>query len=198
MGKVVVSLTMSLDGFIANRDDSVDPIFDWYDAGDVEIKWPGNDMVSRVAPPSAAYLHDVLASAGALVVGRRVFDITNGWGGSHPVGVPVFVVTHTMPSGWPRADAPFTFVHDGVETAIRLAQEVAGEKDIAMSGPNVAQQALNAGLLDEIRVEIAPVLLGTGIRFFDGIDKAPVLLDDPVVIESTRVTHLIYRVRRGR
>src|SRR5260370_30347021 len=88
---------MSLDGFIAHLDDGVEHLFDWYDNGEIDIAWPGNDMVSHVTPASAAYLHDTIARAGALVVGRRVFDYTQGWGGSHPLGGPGFVVTIASP-----------------------------------------------------------------------------------------------------
>jgi dihydrofolate reductase len=153
-------------------------------------------MVSHVTPASAAYLRDTIAQAGALVVGRRLFDYTHGWDGSHPVGVPVFVVTHTVPEGWPRADAPFTIVTDGVESAVAQASELAGDKTVGVAGPNVIQQCLHAGLIDELRVELVPVLLGEGIRFFDNLTDAPVMLENPTIIQGDRVTHLIYRVRR--
>jgi dihydrofolate reductase len=193
---VVAGLTMSLDGFIAHRDDSVQYLFDWYDNGEVEVSWPGNDMVSHVSHASAAYLHELIDGAGALVVGRRLFDYTNGWAGSHPIGVPVFLVTHTMPARWPRADAPFTIVLDGVESAIAQAKAVAGDKSVGVAGPNVIQQCLNLGLIDELHVELVPVLLGDGIRFFGDLAHSPVVLDDPTVIEGTHVTHLAYKVRR--
>jgi dihydrofolate reductase len=186
---------MSMDGFIAHLDDRVDHLFDWYENGAVDVAWPGNDMVSHVTPASAAYLHEVIAGAGALVVGRRIFDVTDGWGGSHPLGVPVFVVTHTVPDGWPRADAPFTFVSDGVESAVRQAQAVAGDKTVGVAGPNIVQQCLNAGLMDELIIELVPVLLGEGIPFFANLTKTPVMFENPTVIEGDRVTHLSYKVR---
>ena len=196
MASVVAGLSMSLDGFIAHLDDGVEHLFDWYDNGEVDIAWPGNDMVSHVTPANAAYLRDTIARAGALVVGRRLFDYTHGWGGSHPLGVPVFVVTHSIPEGWPRVDAPFTIVTDGVESAVAQAREVAGDKTVDVAGPSIIQQCLNAGLLDELRVELVPVLLGEGIRFFDNLTDPPVMLENPTVIEGDRVTHLVYRVRR--
>ena len=197
MATVSAGLTMSLDGFIADPSDGVEPLFDWYERGEVEFHWPGMGMVSHVSPIDAEYLHELVEGAGALVVGRRVFDITSGWGGSHPVGVPVFVVTHTVPDGWPRDDAPFTFVTDGVESAVEQAAAVAGDATaVDVAGPNIAQQCLNAGLLDEIRIELAPVLLGEGIPFFERLETAPVMLEDPTVVQGTRVTHLRYRVRR--
>jgi dihydrofolate reductase len=188
---------MSLDGFIADLDDGVEHIFDWYDNGEVEIHWPGNDMVSHVTPASAAYLRDTIARAGALVVGRRVFDLTQGWGGRHPIGVPVFVVTHSVPEGWPRGDAPFTIVTDGAESAVAQAKEVAGDKTVGLAGPNIIQQCLNAGLVDELNIELVPVLLGQGIRFFGELTNPPVMLENPTVIEGDRVTHLTYRVRQS-
>ena len=152
-------------------------------------------MVSHVSEASAGYLREALAGVGALVAGRRLFDHTRGWGGSHPLGVPVFVLTHTTPEGWPRDDAPFTFVTDGVESAVAQAKAVAGDKTVAVASPNVAQQCLNAGLLDGIGVDLVPVLLGDGIRFFDNLSNAPVALEGPRVIEGTGVTHLYYRVK---
>ncbi len=195
MATVVAGFSMSLDGFIANPSDEVGPLFDWYGNGDVEIRWPGNDMVSHASAASAGYLRDSISSAGALVVGRRIFDYTNGWNGSHPLGVPVFVVSHTIPDGWPRDDATFTFVTDGVESAVAQAKAVAGDKTVGVAGPNVAQQCLNAGLVDELHVELVPVLLGEGIRFFDHLRSTPVTLDDPTIIPGSRVTHLMFRVR---
>jgi dihydrofolate reductase len=197
MGNVIAALSMSLDGFIATPDDGVEHIFDWYENGPVRFEWPGNDMVSEVTPQSAAYLREISETAGALVVGRRVFDITDGWGGRHPVGVPVFVVSHRGPEGWDERHDPSltTFVNDGVESAVRQAQQVAGDKDIAVSGASIAQQCLELGLLDAIHVELAPVLLGDGIPFFSKLPE-PVLLEDPRVIEGDRVTHLVYKVRK--
>jgi len=130
-------------------------------------------------------LRDVLANAGALIAGRRLFDIAGGWGGTHPLGVPVFVVTHSLPDGWPREDAPFTFVTDGVERAVAQAKAVAGDKTVTVASANIAQQCLNAGLLDE------------GIRFFDHLKDTPVQLEGPRVVEGTGVTHLSYRVQSG-
>ncbi len=197
MATVVASLSMSLDGFIAHLDDGVEHLFDWYDNGEVEVQWPGNDMISHVTPASAGYLREAIAGAGALVVGRRIFEITQGWGGSHPFGVPVFVVTHSVPEGWPRADAPFTIVTDGVESAVAQAKGAAGDKTVGVAGPNVIQQCLNAGLLDELTIELVPVLLGEGIPFFGELAEPPVFFENPRIVEGDRVTHLIYRARRS-
>lgn len=195
MADVIAALTMSLDGFIAHPDDSVGHLFDWYESGDVAVAWPGMGMVSHVDPQSARYLEDTIERAGALVVGRRVYDYTHGWGGDHPLGVPLFLVTHHPPQTWPTPDAPFTAVSEGVAAAIEQAKTVAGDKTVALSGPSIIQQALDLDLVDEIAVELAPVLLGTGIRFFGDLAHPPVLLDDPEVIEGSRVTHLRFHVR---
>ncbi len=196
MARVIASFSMSLDGFVADPSDAVGPLFDWYENGDVEVHWPGNDMVSHTTAASAGYLDSTIDSAGALVVGRRVFDYTNGWEGSHPIGVPVFVVSHSVPDGWPRDDAPFTFVTDGLESAVAQAKAVAGDKTVGVAGPAIAQQCINAGLLDEVHIELVPVLLGQGIRFFDHLQR-PVVFEDPTIIEGRRVIHLVYRVRNG-
>jgi len=196
MANVIASLTMSVDGFIALPDDSVGHLFDWYDSGEVALPWPGMGMVSHVSPASAAHLRDTIEGAGAIVVGRRVYDYTNGWGGNHPLGVPLFLITHQPPTAWPTADAPFTAVPEGVAAAIGQAKAIADRKSVALAGPSIIQQALDLGLVDEIAVDLAPVLLGEGIRFFGALARGPLLLDDPDVIQGTRVTHLRYRVRR--
>ncbi|MGV9772310.1 dihydrofolate reductase family protein [Streptosporangium sp. NPDC003464] len=124
------------------------------------------------------------------------FECFVGWGGNHPMDVPVFVVSHSVPDGWPREDAPFTFVGDGIESALAQARAVAGEKMVGVATATLTQQYLNAGLLDEIWVNLVPVLLGRGIRFFDNLAGAPIELEGPTVVEGSGVTHLCYRVRR--
>src|SRR6266702_4097540 len=116
-----------------------------------------------MAPASAQYMRDGMASAGALIAGRHLFDITHGWGGTHPVGVPVFVVTHEPPAGWPHTKT-FTFV-DSVEKAVALASVAAGDKNVLVASAKIAQQCLDAGLLDAIHVDLVPVLLGEGVRW---------------------------------
>jgi dihydrofolate reductase len=195
IAKVVAALTMSVDGFIADEDDGVGHLFDWYESGDVEVQWPGMGMVSHVTPQSATLLKDIIGRAGAVVVGRRVYDYTNGWGGDHPLGVPLFLVTHRPPPAWPTPDAPFTAVTEGVAAAVKLAKTVADDKTVALAGPSIIQQAIRLDLVDEIAVDLAPVLLGKGIRFFGQLTHSPKLLDDPDVVEGLRVTHLRFRVR---
>ncbi|GII03172.1 dihydrofolate reductase family protein [Planobispora takensis] len=196
MAKVIANMSMSLDGFVADPSDGVEHLFGWYENGDVAIPTAAPELTFQVSEASAAHLRGAMENVGALIVGRRLFDITGGWGGRHPLDVPVFVVTHSVPDGWPREDAPFTFVTDGVESAVAQAKEVAGDGWIGV-GSKIASQCLNAGLLEEIRVDLVPVLLGGGIPFFEGLTCAPVELEGPRVIEGTGVTHLYYTVKSG-
>jgi dihydrofolate reductase len=198
MGNVGVGFSMSLDGFIAELDDSVEHVFKWYGSGDTEFRFPGmGGMVVKVSAASAKMLQEICDNAGAMVTGRRQFDNTNGWNGSHPLNVPIFVVTHRgAPQEWIREhpDAPFTFVDDGVESAIRQARKVAGPKNVIVDGASIVQQALRAGLVDEIGVELVPVLLGSGIRYFDNLGAEPIELEQIAAIPGTGVTHLRFRV----
>jgi len=199
MATVLAGFTMSLDGFIANPDDSTEGLFDWFDSGDTEVVLPNGKMTVRVSPATAMVLRDLWQTVGAFVTGRRMFDIAHGWGGSHPLNVPTFVVSHSipeLPEGWPRDDVPFTFVTDGLENAIEQAKKVAGEKLVILAGANVAQQALKAGLLDEIEIDLVPVLLGRGIRLFEYLGVEPIKLERTIVVLAPDVTHLRFRVKR--
>ena len=196
MSKVVADMSMSLDGFIADPSDGVDRLFGWYGNGDVEVPTARPDFTFRTSEASAQHLRAALSEVGALVCGRRLFDISGGWGGKHPMGVPVVVVTHSVPDGWPRDDAPFTFVSDGIESALAQAKSIAGEKLVGVASASVAQQCLDAGLLDALRVSLVPVLLGDGIPWFANLSSAPIELDGPSVTEGTGVTHLYYRIRK--
>jgi len=193
MGTVGTGFSMSLDGFIAGPGDDVQHVFKWYFSGDTEVKFPGG-MVVKVSPASAEHLRDVFRTTGALVTGRRQFDNTQGWGGRHPLDVPVFVVTHTVPEGWDKAGSPFTFVTDGVESAVEQARAVAGDKNVAIDGANIVQQCIKAGLVDEIGIDLVPVLLGQGVRYFDHLGTEPIELERTRVIEAPGVTHLRFRV----
>jgi dihydrofolate reductase len=196
MGKVITEASMSLDGFIADTSDRVGPLFDWYGNGDVAVTGADPDRVFRVSAASAAYLRAAWANVGASVVGRRLFDLTDGWDGRPPVGEAVFVVTHRAPADWPHPDAPFTFVTDGLRSAVAQAQAFAGDRDVSLSAGDLAGQALELGLIDELRVDLVPVVLGAGVRFFGGFAKSPLLLENPSVVQGDRVTHLHYRVRK--
>ncbi len=202
MGKVTTGLSMSLDGFIAGPNDGPERplgeggerLFAWYSSGDTEYGLPGTEMVFRVSPQSAELLREAHTKMGAFVTGRRTFDITNGWGGSPPLGVPTFVVTHTVPQEWVYEGSPFTFVTDGIEGAVEQAKAVAGEKDVAVGAASIAQQCIRAGLLDEIHIDLVPVLLGGGVRLFDHLGTGPIDLESTEVVEGTGVTHLTFRV----
>ncbi|MEV6648702.1 dihydrofolate reductase family protein [Amycolatopsis sp. NPDC051371] len=197
MAGVVASFCMSLDGFVARPDDSVGPLFDWYTSGDVEVPMVGYPMTFRVSPSSADYLRSFLDSVrhGAFVCGRRVFDYTHGWGGNPPGGGAAFVVTHRPPpSDWPASHlAPFTFV-SSVASAVEQAK-AAGDGTVGVSGPDIARQCLELGLLDEVRIDLVPVLLGSGVRYFSSFDAPRASLEQVEVVVGAGVTHLRYRVR---
>jgi dihydrofolate reductase len=136
---------------------------------------------------------------GASVTGRRTFDIAGGWGGNPPggAGAPYFVVTHTVPQEWVKKGSPFTFVTDGVASAVEKAKRAAGDKNVDVMGASIAQQYIKAGLLDEIQIDLAPVLLGGGVRLFDHLGAEPIELERLRVVEGLDVTHLRFRVVKG-
>jgi dihydrofolate reductase len=197
MTKVYTGASMSLDGYIAGPGETgFEYLFRWYGNGPVELPTTHPDMTLRLTEASAAYFRQVIDETGVLVVGRKLFDSTDAWGGNHPMGRPVVVVTHRVPDGWPRPGAPFSFATDGIEAAIEQARAIAGDKAVGVNGGTIASQCLDAGLLDEIAVDLVPLLLGGGVRFFDRLARVPVELEGPVsVVEGTDVTHLRYRVR---
>ena len=192
MAKVVADMSMSLDGFVAGPDDEVDEVFSWMADGDVTVETDNPDLGYQVDAASAEELEG--ANVKALVIGRRTFDLARGWGGRHPVGVPVWIPTHDPPDGWD--DAPFTFVTAGVEAAVEQASAHAGDGIVGVAGAGTAQQCLNAGLLDAIRVSLVPYLLGEGTPYFANLQRAPVKLGQPKVVQGKGVTHLYYDVAR--
>jgi dihydrofolate reductase len=196
MTKVVAMMSMSLDGYVADANDGVTEVFDWYFSGDVEVPMPipMPDMTFRVSAASADHLRGLMAEVGAFLTGRRTFEVAHGWGGRHPWDVPTFVVTHHVPDGWPRPDSSVEFVTDGIERAVARARSAAGPRSVAVHGARTIQQCLNAGLLDEINIDLAAVLLGTGVRLFDHLADTPVVLGDPTVVTGVGVTHLRYPV----
>lgn len=192
MNQVIANMSASLDGFIADQADGIDQLFGWMGNGEVEVPTAVEWATFKMSPASAQYMRDALAGVGALIAGRHLFDITQGWGGTHPLGVPVVVVTHEPPQDWPHTEN-FTFV-DSVEKAVEVARQAAGDKNVVVASAKIAQQCLNAGLLDAINVDLVPVLLGEGVRWFENLSTAPVRLGDPAVIEGNGVTHLAYPV----
>ncbi|MFI6255874.1 dihydrofolate reductase family protein [Micromonospora zamorensis] len=197
MTKVTTEATMSLDGYIADASHGgFEYLFQWYENGDVETPTANPELTFRTSAASARHLRALTERTGALVVGRRLFDITSGWGGRHPLDVPVVVVTHNVPEGWEPENDSFVFVTDGIESAIARAKAIAGDKDVGVNGGTIAAQVVEAGLLDEVHVNLVPVLLGTGIPLFADLKIAPLQLDGPFsVVEGHGVTHLTYRVR---
>ncbi|WP_433018778.1 dihydrofolate reductase family protein [Kribbella sp. CA-294648] len=196
MTKVFAQASVSLDGYIAGPGGTgFDRLFAWCTAGDVETPTRQPDRLTyRTNSATAAYLRELIDETGAIVVGRRLFDVTNGWGGSHPSGVPVFVVTHQPPADWSNTDTPFSFVTDGVAAAIEKAKAVAGGKKVGIGPGSTVGQALRAGLVDELRVDLVPVTLGGGVRMLDGLDDQPRDFATPRVIAGIGVTHLIYQL----
>jgi dihydrofolate reductase len=194
MGMVVTQASMSLDGYIADPSDAVGPLFDWYGNGEVEFTGADPDRVFHVSAASAGYLRRAWADVAAGVIGRRLFDLTNGWNGRPPVGEAVFVVTHRPPDDWGFPDAPFTFVTDGVASAVEQAKAFAGDRDVSASPGTIAGQALAAGLVDEVRVDLVPVVFGAGVRYFGDYAGSPLLLENPEVVQGDRVLHLRYRL----
>jgi dihydrofolate reductase len=195
MGKVLTHMTMSLDGYIAEPDEQVGELFEWYEAGQVSVASASENVKFAVDEASAEVLRDLTEKVGAIISGRRLFDIAGGWNDSHPAGAPVVVVTHSPPANaaerWPRT----TFV-DGVEAAVAKAREIAGDHDVTIASANVTQQALDLGLVDEVCVSLVPVLFGEGIPYFSKLDRGHLLLEDPVVVQGRRALHLFYPVRR--
>ncbi len=198
MTKVFTGASMSLDGYISGPGETgFEYLFKWYDNGEVEVTTTHPELTMHLTPPSAEHFRAILEGTGALVVGRKLFDAMDGWGGEHPMGVPTVVVSHSVPDGWPREGAPFEFVTDGIASAIERAKALAGDKVVGVNGGTIARQCLDAGLLDEIWIDLVPVLLGGGTAFFDELQVAPVELEGPIsVVDGTGVTHLRYRVRR--
>lgn len=198
MAKTVMGAVVSLDGYIADDHDEVGPLFDWYANGEVSWSFEGADDVFRSTQASADFMRQQYADVSVVVIGRRLFDLSNGWNGKPPAGEHVYVVTHEPPTDWEHADtAPFTFVN-GVEPAIRAAQEHAGDRIVDVAAGQIGGQALRLGLIDQVVVSLVPVVFGSGRPFFHtGPLDRPIMLDNPSrVIQGDRVTHLVYDVAR--
>ena len=194
MATVVADMSVSLDGFIAGPNDRIDEVFAWFSSGDTEVPLPVKTVMPAFSTDeaSAAELRKTMESLGAVVTGRRTFDLAGGWSGAHPMGAPAWIVTHYPPEGYD--DKPIHFVTDGVESAVEQAREAAGDGIVGIAGASIVRQGLNAGVLDAVRLSVAPVLLGEGIRFFDGLEDVPIALLPPRVVEGDQVTHLYYEV----
>ena len=200
MGKVVFNTSVSLDGFVAGPNvspanglgDGGERLHEWGFNGSIEIALAEGHMPLKVSPQSAALLQVEFANHGPMIFGRRTFDIVDGWSGNPPQR-PCFVVTHSVPAKWDKPGSPFIFVTDGVANAIRQAQQVAGEKNVVIATASILQQALQAGLVDELYLEQVPILLGGGVSLFGDMGTA-IELERIKVVEAPSVTHLRFRV----
>ncbi len=193
MGKVVMYASVSVDGFIADENDQPGPLFDWLTGGEVALDESG---VLKVSQKSYDYVRPYWDQIGVTIAGRHVFDMTDGWDGKPPSGIDhVVVVTHRPPpEGW-HPDAPFHFVND-IEAAVGRAQELAGDRIVEVAAGDVGGQVLAAGLVDEVRMDVVPVVFGSGKRYFGSMNAARLLEDPDEAIQGNRVLHLRYRVRR--
>lgn len=198
MSKVVAIMSMSLDGYIADPNDGVAEVFDWYfNSGDVEFHAGGSDALTfKVSESSAEHLRGLWSELGAVLTGRRTFAVAHGWGGNHAWG-PAFVLTRQIPDGWPRPNSTVHFVTDGIESAVTQAKAAAAGKSVGVHGADTIGQLLDAGLLDELCLDVAAVLLGSGVRLFDHVASTPAVLGNPTVIPGVGVTHLRYPVRKA-
>jgi dihydrofolate reductase len=204
MGKVTVGFSMSLDGFVAGPNDSSerplgiggDRLFDWYFSGNANEVVPSGNRTFKLSKEGADLIREASSAAGVLVTARRTFDIANAWGGKHPMDVPVVVLTHRVPQEWVKEGSPFTFVTDGVESAIEKAKQIAGDKNVVVGAPSVVKQCLQAGLLDEIHIDLIPVLLFDGISLFDHLGITPVDLQIIEVDAASNVIHITFHVNK--
>jgi dihydrofolate reductase len=196
MGTVFVDISMSLDGFIAGPNDDVDPLHDWL-YGLKGFREP-HGMEGGTTDPDSEVIDEAMNRSGAVIVGRRMYELAEGWGDNPPFHKPVFVLTHRAREPLVKeGGTTFTFVTDGAASALAQARAVAGDRDVSIGGgANTVQQYLDAGLVDEMQIHIVPVLLGAGIRLFEGIGPGRVKLETARVIESPAVTHLRFRVLR--
>jgi dihydrofolate reductase len=194
---ITTGASVSLDGFIAGPGGTsgFELLFEWYGNGDVVQETTHPDLTFSTTEVSAQQLRATLERTGVFVVGRRLFDITDGWGGIHPLDLPIVVLTHDVPEDWRREhpDAPFTFAAT-LDEALAAARELAGGKDIGVNGGEIATQCLEAGVLDEVWADVVPVVLGDGVPFLN--PSRPYSLEGPLMVEQgDRVMHTRYRVR---
>lgn len=203
MGTVIMHNVVSVDGFIADDNDDVGPLHEWYFSGDTPITGPhesgfdhsGAGVQFMVSQASAHYVRSMWESIGVIVMGRRLFDLVNGWEGDPPTGDHVIVVSHRpKPDGW-HPEASYHFVSD-VRAGLEKAQELAGERTISVNAGEVGGQFLAARLVDEVAMDVVPVVFGSGRRYFGSIKSQHLLADPHVVIQGEGVLHLRHKVRQ--
>jgi dihydrofolate reductase len=199
--KVLAGITMSLDGYVTGPDDRPgvglgeggERLHYWVFGG----PWTYDAPRGEPAPVDQAYMDEVFTSGGAWIVGRTMHDLVDGWGDEPGFGVPVYVVTHRPHETVVKGDTTFEFVTGGVDEALARAKAAAGDKNvIVMGGADLLRQYLAAGAVDEFMLTIAPVLLGSGKRLFDGIAHTDIAFERIGVVESPFATHLRFRVGR--
>ena len=199
MSRVFLTMAMSLDGFITGpHDDADNPagvdgmrLMDWLSDGGGDGEGVGETF--RPRDPVNKLVFDEAMATGAVITGRRTGDFANYWQGDHHDGVPIFVPTHEPP-----AENPFERVHyvtDGIQECVRRAKAAAGDRDVMLHGAYTAQEALKAGVLDAIEIQLRPVLLGQGRRLFDGLPPEHIELDLVRTLEAPGTLHLRYAVR---
>ncbi|WP_037319899.1 dihydrofolate reductase family protein [Amycolatopsis orientalis] len=200
MGSVIMHNVVSVDGFIADKNDDVGPLHEWYFNGDTPIEGDdefdhsGSGSPFKVSKASAEYVRSTWTAIGTIVMGRTLFDLVNGWEGRPPTGDHVVVVSHRpKPEGW-HPEASYHFVDD-VKAATDKAQELSGDRLVAVNAGEVGGQILAAGLVDEVAMDVVPVVFGSGKRYFGGIDGQHLLADPHVVIQGEGVLHLRFKVR---
>src|SRR6476659_6329897 len=201
MTKVVAAITISLDGHITGPNDGSgrglgdggERLHYWVFGGPWSYEAQPSQPGAEATGADKEFLDDAMARAGAVVVGRGMYEAADAWGGQNPFGVPLFVVTH-RPEDAPT-EGGFTFV-DGLDEAIARARQAAGGKDISIGGgADVIRQALRAGHVDELAISIAPVILGSGKRLFDGFEQT-LNLEHVALLQSPFATHITYRLVR--
>jgi dihydrofolate reductase len=183
MGVVVASHSMSLDGFIVRADRTPGPLHDWLWSGDRPSRH-GEDF--KLSAPSRDWLDAGIDRVGATVAGRRTYEDSGRWVGQLPFDWPFFIVTHEPPED--ADEVSFTFVTEGVEPAIEAAKSAAGDKDVSLMGGEIVRQALAARLLDEVAIDLVPILLGDGVRLFDESAQT-VELEPTQVVQVPGMTH---------
>lgn len=197
MATVVMQAVVSVDGYIALPNDDATLMFDWYNNGQIEVTTGENGWAFHVSEASAGYVQSFWDSIKVAVIGRHLFDTTNGWDGYPAAADELVVLTHRpLPEQWlaEHPNAPF-HTAESVESAIELAKQLAGEGLVEVSAGDVGGQAFSAGLIDEVAMDVAPVVLGRGVRFF-GNHTDTVFLENPdVVIKGDRVLHLRLKVK---
>jgi dihydrofolate reductase len=192
MGKVVLRASMSLDGFMTGPD--VGTEHPMGRGGERLHEWLFDE--SDQGRQDAEIAREASAAVGSVVIGRRTFDLGLEPWGDVPFPVPCFVLTRESRDDLPMASGTFTFVDGSLPSALEHAQAAAGERDVLLMGASVGQQFLDVGLVDEIEIQLVPVLLGAGTRLFDHLGPEHIELERTEAIESPHVTHLRFRVVR--